>query len=200
MARPQRRTSEQTREHVLSVAGDLFFRNGIRATGVDRIAAAAGVAPTTLYRQYASKDDLVAAYTEQAAARQQQAISQAVVADGRAVEERILALFEVLQADVQTAAGCRGCQFLMVLTELPDESLAAHRHAVAMKGWIRSTLHELTAEIPGASDPAALADQLVLVLDGFVASAQALGPRGPAAQARELARVLLDGARSAAPV
>src|ERR1700733_4056215 len=56
------RSSAQTREHVLGVAHELFYWHGIRATGVDRVAAAAGVAPTTLYRLFASKDDLVAAY------------------------------------------------------------------------------------------------------------------------------------------
>ena len=60
------RSSAQTREHVLAVANDLFYWHGIRATGVDRVAAEAGVAPTTLYRLFASKDDLIAAYIERA--------------------------------------------------------------------------------------------------------------------------------------
>jgi len=59
-----RRTAEETRAHVLGVARDLFYRQGIRATGVDEVAAKAGVAPTTLYRVFSSKDDLVGAYVE----------------------------------------------------------------------------------------------------------------------------------------
>ena len=51
---------------MLGVAHELFYWHGIRATGVDRVAAEAGVAPTTLYRLFASKDDLVAAYIERA--------------------------------------------------------------------------------------------------------------------------------------
>ena len=60
------RSSAETREHVLGVAHELFYWHGIRATGVDRVASAAGVAPTTLYRLFTSKDDLVAAYIERA--------------------------------------------------------------------------------------------------------------------------------------
>ena len=60
------RSSADTREHVLGVAHELFYWQGIRATGVDRVAVAAGVAPTTLYRLFASKDDLIAAYIERA--------------------------------------------------------------------------------------------------------------------------------------
>ena len=61
-----RRSGAQTREHVLEVTHELFYWNGIRATGIDRIAAAADVAPTTLYRLFASKDDLIGAYMERA--------------------------------------------------------------------------------------------------------------------------------------
>ena len=59
-----RRTSAQTHDHILRVAGELFYREGIRATGIDRVASQAEVAPTTLYRLFASKDELVAAYVE----------------------------------------------------------------------------------------------------------------------------------------
>jgi AcrR family transcriptional regulator len=61
-----RRTAAQTREHVLAIANELFYWHGIRATGIDAVAAEAGVAPTTLYRLFASKDDLIAAYVERA--------------------------------------------------------------------------------------------------------------------------------------
>jgi len=56
--------SEHARERILLTAYDLFARNGIRAVGVDRIVAESGVAKTTLYRHFASKDDLVVAALE----------------------------------------------------------------------------------------------------------------------------------------
>ena len=56
-----RRSAKETRKHVLAGAHDLFDWRSIKGTGVDAVAAAAGVAPKTLDRLFASKDDLVAA-------------------------------------------------------------------------------------------------------------------------------------------
>src|SRR5258708_39908153 len=56
--------TENARERILLTAYDLFARHGIRAVGVDRIVAESGVAKTTLYRHFASKDDLVVAAVE----------------------------------------------------------------------------------------------------------------------------------------
>lgn len=188
-----RRTAAQTREHVLQVAHDLFYWHGIRAVGVDRVAAEAGVAPTTLYRLFASKDDLVAAYVKRADQLYRQWFTAATASDGRHPRERILALFDALAEQVRPDV-CRGCPFLMALAELPNLDLPARRHAVAMKAWVRARLGELTddlASITPVGDPAALADQLALVVEGVYASVQSLGPEGPARQARVLAEMLL---------
>jgi AcrR family transcriptional regulator len=190
---PPRRTSAQTREHVLEVAHELFYWQGIRAVGVDRIAAEAGVAPTTLYRLFASKDDLVAAYVERANRGYQEWFAAVVRADGRSPRERLLALFDDLAVQTRPER-CRGCPFLMALTEFPDPTLPAHQHAVATKAWVRGRLGELTEEAARTSpvtDPAALADQLMLIMEGVYASVQALGPDGPAHQARAFAEAIL---------
>jgi AcrR family transcriptional regulator len=187
------RTSAQTREHVLQVANDLFYWDGIRATGVDTIAARAGVAPTTLYRLFASKDDLVAAYVERADRLYREWFTEATETAGPDPRERILALFDALGEQVQPER-CRGCPFLMALAEFPDADLPAHRHAVAMKAWVRGRLGELVDELAqtqAIADPAALADHLSLVMEGVYASAQALGADGPAQRARALAETLL---------
>jgi AcrR family transcriptional regulator len=189
-----RRTAAQTRELVLTTAHDLFYWHGIRATGVDKIAAEAGVAPTTLYRLFASKDDLVAAYLERAANLYQEwftatatATADAAGTDPRA---RILAVFDGLTDQVQPDR-CRGCPFLMALAELPDPDLAGRQHAITVKAWVRDQLQEMTTAL-GVADPATLADQLALVMEGVYASVQALGADGPARRARALAAQLLD--------
>ena len=71
-----RRTSAQTHDHILRVAGELFYREGIRATGIDRVASQAEVAPTTLYRLFASKDELVAAYVERCSTNYKNAVNE----------------------------------------------------------------------------------------------------------------------------
>lgn len=192
-----RRTSAETRSHVLDVAGDLFYRNGIRATGVDEVAAKAGVAPTTLYRLFGSKDDLVGAYAEHADQGVREMTEAAVAAAGPGPHDQILAIFDAVLAQVGSGQ-FRGCAMMMTLAEFPDRGLPAHRNAVASKRWFRQRIGELTSQL-GARDPAQLADHLTLVLEGLLATGQALGPDGPARQARRLAEAILASAAQRSP-
>jgi AcrR family transcriptional regulator len=171
-----RRSSEQTREHVLSVAEELF--------------------PTTLYRLFASKDDLVAAYVDRYAAGYQGWIDTITSTAGVSARDRIVALFDGL-ATITGPETFRGCPFLMTLAEYPDKNSAAHLSAQAVKAWVRAKLRELVgdlADISSVTDPDALADQLVLIVEGLYASTAALGVDGPARQARTIVETLLDAA------
>jgi AcrR family transcriptional regulator len=192
-ATAKNRTSAQTREHVLQVAQELFYWHGVRAIGVDRIAAEAKIAPTTLYRLFPCKDDLVAAYVERAHEKYRAWFVAAVDAGASEPRQRILALFDALIDQVQPSQ-CRGCLFAMVLSEFPDTNLAAHEQAVAMKRWVRAQLGALTLALSASTpvhDPAVLADQLALIMEGVYASVQALGVDGPARQARSLVEAIL---------
>lgn len=188
------RSSAETREHVLGVAHELFYWHGIRATGVDRVAAAAGVAPTTLYRLFASKDDLVGAYIERAGRLYREWFEAAAAAGGADPHDQILAVFDALGEQVQPQH-CRGCPFLMALAEFPDPVHPAHGAAVTMKAWVRDRFGQLTAALARGgrtARPELLADQLSLVMEGTYASAQALSADGPARHARTVAESLLD--------
>lgn len=187
------RSGAQTREHVLDVAHELFYWNGIRATGIDRVAAEANVAPTTLYRLFASKDDLIGAYMERAGRLYREWFDAAAEAGGTDPRRRILALFDALTEQVQPDR-CRGCPFLMALAEFPDPEHPAHRSAVALKHWVRTRFGELTACLGPAPVTDPIADQLALVMEGVYASVQALGVDGPARRARALAEALLAAA------
>jgi AcrR family transcriptional regulator len=193
--RAPRRSAEDTRAHVLDVAHELFYWNGIRATGVDRVAADAGIAPTALYRLFPSKDALITAYVERNERRYQEWFDQATRADGRSAGARIVALFDAL-ADQVRPQRCRGCPFLMALTELPDAGLDAHRSAVRLKRWVRSRVRRLVDLLAAERasrcfDPAALADHLVLLFEGVYATVPSLGASGPARRARSLAAALV---------
>jgi AcrR family transcriptional regulator len=191
------RSSTETREHVLEVANDLFYWRGIRATGVDTVAAEAGVAPTTLYRLFASKDDLVAAYVERSDRLYREWFDVAVKAAGPDPRARLLAVFDALEEQVQPER-CRGCPFLMALTEFPDPDVAVHRRAVATKRWVRERFGDLVqalADTAPVQDPDGLADRLTLVFEGVYASVQALGADGPAVRARAFAEALLPPAQ-----
>ncbi|BDT92200.1 TetR/AcrR family transcriptional regulator [Nocardia sputorum] len=187
----KRRAAADTKEHILAVARELFYQHGIRATGVDRVAAEANVAPPTLYRIFGSKDDLVAAYLEREDHRYREWFRAAAAGNGS--RERILALFDALAEQVRPDS-CRGCPFLIALGELPDHDALGHRRAVAMKHWVRAQLGALADEFAATApmdDPQALADQLMLVMEGVYATTQAFGPTGPAARARSLVEALL---------
>lgn len=188
-----RRSAAETREHVLGVAHELFYWHGIRATGVDTIAETAGVAPTTLYRLFASKDDLIAAYVERADRLYRAWFTAAADTEPADPAARILAVFDALAEQVQPHQ-CRGCPFLMALAELPDPAHAAHRTAVATKAWVHAQFGQLSsdlAERAGIGDPGPLAAQLTLAFESVYASVQALGINGPARYGRALAEALL---------
>lgn len=190
----RRRPSAETREHVLDVAHELFYWTGIRATGVDRVAAEAGVAPTALYRLFPSKDALVAAYIERAEQRYQEWFDAVTREDGRTPSERIVALFEAL-AERTRPEVCRGCPFLMALTEFPDEELEAHQRSVRLKEWVRDRLRRLAKEHAASCssriEAGLLADHLTLLFEGAYATVQALGAGGPAKRARQLVASLV---------
>ncbi len=185
----------------MTVAAELFYWEGIRATGVDTVAARAEVAPTTLYRLFTSKDDLVAAYVERCSAGYRERLTAVSETSCGAPRDRILAVFDVFAEDALSGS-CRGCPFLMVLAEFPDPASAAHIQAVAHKTWLRTLLRGLVRDLARQTPvraPARLADQLALIADGIYGSAQSLGGSGPARQGRVCAEVLLDAAASRSP-
>jgi AcrR family transcriptional regulator len=192
--RKARRPAAETREHVLDVAHELFYWNGIRATGIDKVALEAGVAPTALYRLFSSKDALVAAYIERAEQRYRDWFDRVSADDGRSAAERVVALFDALSQQVKPEL-CRGCPFLMALTELPDRDMDAHKSSVRLKEWVRGRFKQLAkahvASCASKPDAALLADHLTLLFEGVYASVQALGDEGPAKRARPIAASLV---------
>ena len=178
----------------------LFYWEGIRATGVDRVASQADVAPTTLYRLFASKDDLVAAYVERCSMNYRAlllAVSSPATGTPR---DRILAVIDAFEDEVLSDT-CRGCPFLMVLAEFPDPQSAAHANAVAHKAWLRELFLGLVSELALSTelrDPVLLADRIALVAEGIYASVQSLGSSGPAGQGRAIVELLID-ASTASP-
>src|SRR6185437_8156661 len=98
-ARRTRRPAAETRQHILDVAEELFYWQGIHATGIDRIVVEAEVAPTTLYRLFGSKDDLVAAYVDRYAEGYRAWIESITSDPELPARERILALFDAVSAN-----------------------------------------------------------------------------------------------------
>jgi AcrR family transcriptional regulator len=179
------------RERLVDAAERLFYEDGIRATGVGAVAQAAGVAKISLYRAFATKDDLVGAYLDRrrtAYWRQWDKLT-GMHDDPR---DRLLAVIDVL-ADRATTPGYRGCPFMNSAIEFPNPDSPPHRSAVAMKREVLGRLRELCR--PLAAEPERLADELFLLIEGAYAAAHTLGGKdGPARFLPRAARALLAAA------
>ena len=157
------------RERILTVACDLFYRDGIRAVGIDRIIAEAGVAKASLYANFRSKDDLIVAYL--ACLRDLwEADVEAALATVDDPVDRIRRLFEMV-ADDFADTGFRGCPFANAAAEYPDADHPSRRVTDDYRSWLRSRLAE-QAEAAGLDDPAGVAAALVLLYDGACVGAK----------------------------
>jgi AcrR family transcriptional regulator len=154
------------RRRLLDTAAELFYREGIGATGVDRISAEAGVSKRSLYQHFNNKDDLVAA----ALADQGQAILERYIPRGDDDEpprKKILAVFDALRSWSE-APDFRGCPFVNVSTELTDPAHPARAVARQSKLRLRKYFAQ-QAQMGGVNDPEALAEQLLMIFDGAIA-------------------------------
>lgn len=187
-----RRTAEETRRHILDVAGELFYSRGARAVGMDLVIGTAGVANATLYRQFSTKDDLVAAYLIDRNADWWSRLQQLTesLPDARS---RIMALFDMTLEDMVSPA-YRGCATLNITSEFPDVDHPAHQAATDHKTQVLEWLRK-QAEEAGADAPADFADELMIVLDGAQVLAGSLGSDGPSRRMKPLVERLLPAAR-----
>ncbi len=162
---------------VLGAARSLFYREGIRAVGVDAIVEAAGVTKPSLYRSYASKDELAAAYLRDYDEGFRGRFESALARHPGDPRAGILAYF----ADVgrrQAATGYRGCALTNAAVEFPEPDSPARRASEACKREFRHRLEELAAAI-GAEDPVLLADGLLMLFEGANACGQIFRADGP---------------------
>jgi len=180
------------RERILAAARELFYRDGIRAVGVETIAAAAGTNKMTLYRHFASKDELVAEYLGLLAA-EGDAIWDAARAQhpGDAQAQLRALLLRVSQfADECTG---RGCALANAAVELAERDHPARRIIEEHKRRTRERLVALCREV-GYAHPERLADEIFLLVEGARVSLQSVGPQGPGSRLFALAEALLDAA------
>jgi AcrR family transcriptional regulator len=177
------------RERILEAATRLFLRDGFRAVGVDTVVAEAGVAKMTLYAHFPSKDDLIAAYLERANEQFWHWLDAAVagVEDPR---DSLMAMFDAV-GKLANDPQCLGCTFQGTAAEFPDPDHPGHRVALAHKQAVLARLGTLAQEAD-LRDPEALADQLLLLMDGAWVAARMFGPGNPSAQVAAAATTLIE--------
>jgi AcrR family transcriptional regulator len=189
VTRPEqrRRTAKQ---RLLQAADELFYNEGIHAVGIDRVIAHAGVAKGSLYYSFAGKDDLVRGYLTERHGKWADRVSAGIEAhtDPR---KRILAVYDVLGA-VFAEPDYRGCAFMNALAEAAPDSVEAQA-ATTFRTWVRTLFLGLAADVD-VEDPKQLAESLVVLYDGAVATAQMDKAPQAAQTARHLADLVLDAA------
>jgi AcrR family transcriptional regulator len=181
--------SSPARERILETAAELFYRDGYRAVGVDKISERSGVAKMTLYRHFPSKDDLIVAYLERSNRSFWAWFDRAIAAE-EDPREKLRALFEAT-GRLATSPACLGCAFQATAAEFPEAGHPGHKVAAAHKRAVVERLAAL-ADAAGAPDPDELARELLLLMDGAFASARMFGRRGPAASVTGAAEAVID--------
>ena len=183
------RVKSPAAERILHAASELFYEQGIRAVGVDTIADRAGVTKATLYKNFGSKDELVAAYLRARDERWRAFLQQ--VTDGHADSvERLLAVFDAYSQDL-IAEELRGCAFINATAEIADPNHPARAVAREHKEGVREHLAALAAD-SGFPDPQALAEQLLILLEGATVVAMTRRNPEPFDAARDVALRLLE--------
>jgi AcrR family transcriptional regulator len=196
MIETSRVEAPSARSRILDAAYDLFSRRGVRDVGIDEVVERAGIAKATLYRQFASKGELVLAFL---ALREQRWTHGFVEAQARrrgsTPEEQLLAIFDVFDEWFRTP-DFEACSFINVLLELgaDDPAGAASIHHLEN---IRSIVASLGSEA-GIADADGFARSWHILMKGSIVSA-AEGDREAAQRAKHMARVLLDAYRAAPP-
>jgi AcrR family transcriptional regulator len=177
------------RARILAVAGDLFYRHGIRAVGVDAIAEAAGTNKMTLYRHFTSKDELVAEYLREAAKLVDASWNRYAQAHPGDPLGQLRAWLAEMAGHV-ASADQRGCPLANAAVELPEKDHPARRVIEESKLAQRGRLVQL-ANSAGLSDPDILADELYLLLEGARVTAQSVGADGLGARLVRMSEAMI---------
>ncbi|MDJ0347373.1 TetR/AcrR family transcriptional regulator [Streptomyces sp. H10-C2] len=176
------------RQRLLTTAEDLFYAEGIRAVGLERILSTSGVGRASFYRHFASKDELVVAVLQGRDERWRAWLADRVTALGGGP----LAVFDAL-AERFARQDFRGCAFINTMIENADPASPAHRVAAQHKTAVAVYVETLLTTA-GAPEPAALAAQFTLLMDGATVTALRERTAAPAARARAVAAALLASA------
>ena len=164
------------RERILAAAVDLFYRHGIRAIGVESIAEAAGTNKMTLYRHFASKDELVAEYLRRLAEKASASWERLAAEHPGDPRAQLRGWLENMAAHVGSGDQ-RGCALANAAVELPEKDHPARRVIEAFKTGQRQRIIDLCAAAELAQ-PEMLADELFLLLEGARVTAQSIGRDG----------------------
>lgn len=188
----KRRRKRPAAGRILEAASGLFYEGGVRAVGVDAIAEAADVSKVSLYKNFGSKDGLVAEYLRARDGRWRGWFEGYM--DGLAgvpPKDRLLAVFDAY-GEWMGRESPRGCAFINAFAEIPDPDHPAREVIREQKGWMRAYLARLAAEA-GAEEYEELADRLFVLLEGATVADAMRTAEGAMPRAKRVAAMLVAG-------
>lgn len=158
---------------ILLSADELFYDEGIRSVGVDRLIAASSVTKATFYKHYGSKDRVIVAYIRY----RHRAIAENFARIAAENDTAVAALHAVRDAVLRdiASASFRGCPFINAAAEFPDPQHPVRIAVREHRDWYTAVIERLTREL-GHPLPGDAADQLVLARDGAMSGGYAGDP------------------------
>jgi AcrR family transcriptional regulator len=182
------------RQRIVETAERLFYAEGVRAVGIDRIIAEAEVAKMSLYNHFPSKDDLILAvlkYREEKFGGQFEKWMGRHVQKGR---DRLEAFFAALK-DWFESPGFRGCMFINARAELADAKHEGSKLSAAHKERFHEMSKKIITETAGAKAAEATAAAIALLAEGAIVTAVMEQSSKPADVARDAALALVAKAK-----
>jgi AcrR family transcriptional regulator len=180
-----------TREKILATAERLIYENGIHATGMDLLVKTSGVARKSIYRYFATKDEVAAAALNARDVRWMQWF-RTESDKAQTPQGRILNMFAVLKGWFESE-GFHGCAFINTAGEVGDPNdpirLIAKLHKQKLLDYTQELCEQLNIE-----HPSALATQLLILMEGAITMARVMGDYRAADSARDVAQLLLKQA------
>jgi AcrR family transcriptional regulator len=182
--------TESVRDRILNTARELFYREGVRAVGVDTVVAQSGVAKTSLYRWFPSKDALIAAVIEEEAKCRWAGWDYTAAHSPPDAREQLRAQLAGI-AKFVSSPQYRGCPFMNVTVEFADDQHPARLVAREVMEELRRRVRALVDKI-GVREPGTVTDQIVMLVDGAFSAAQVFGKKGPQQLLVSAADALID--------
>ena len=179
------------RQRIVETAERLFYAEGIRTVGIDRIIAEAEVAKMTLYNHFSSKDDLILAVLQYREEKFDSLFEKWMTKHAKAGMDRLEAFFAALK-DWFNSPGFRGCMFINACAELADTGHEGSEFSAQHKERFHAMLKEIIAETAGKKAAETAARGISLMVEGAIVTAVMQQSSNPAGVARDAALALVS--------
>ena len=179
-----------TRRTILSTASRLFGEQGVRAVGMQQVIDESGVGKSLLYREFAGKDELIAAWIRESDAQWWRKAREVTEPHEGDPARQIMALMEFFYESVRSP-DFHGCIYYNTSSEFRDPAHPGRRESEQHLRRLRDWLRDLGA-LAGATEADDMADALMLVIAGLLSNGAVLGAEGPSRMALKTAELLVS--------